>query len=263
MTTSRPGLVGSLSALRNRSQPTLYLTPSPDGGVLLDLNNDQLLKLNPVGVEMWTALVSGRERAEITAEVARRYGVTEERVASDLARLLKAAAALGLTSDCLLVTAESRPVSNPQRDLNGQLSYPWYAQDANVKRPKPERLVVVRALLELGVFDFILSCRSFRTLCQRVQNWPLNHSSACNKSDLIAKTCAAVEEACVWYPKKALCLQRSAALTCMLRSHGIAARMIVGSRAMPMIAHAWVEVDGIAVNDFARVRHLYRELTAL
>ena len=34
------------------SERAIYLTASPDGGVLFDVARDQLLKLNPVGVQM-------------------------------------------------------------------------------------------------------------------------------------------------------------------------------------------------------------------
>ena len=55
--------------------------------------------------------------------------------------------------------------------------------------------------------------------------------------------------ALIWYWKKVLCLQRSAAATCLLRRYGVQAHLVMGAQQMPFRAHAWVEVDGRVVND--------------
>ena len=57
-----------------------------------------------------------------------------------------------------------------------------------------------------------------------------------------------------WYPKQAMCLQRSAVTTCLLRSAGVQAEMIIGCQRLPFLAHAWVEVDGEVINDKAQVQ---------
>jgi hypothetical protein len=59
----------------------------------------------------------------------------------------------------------------------------------------------------------------------------------------------AVDEACVWYFRRALCLQRSVVATWLLRRHGVAATLVIGCRSLPFESHAWVEVDGVVVND--------------
>ena len=59
----------------------------------------------------------------------------------------------------------------------------------------------------------------------------------------------AVDEACVWYVKRAACLQRSFVATRLLRRYGFAAEMVIGCRPLPFESHAWVEVDGQVVND--------------
>jgi hypothetical protein len=58
-----------------------------------------------------------------------------------------------------------------------------------------------------------------------------------------------VDEACVWYVRRATCLQRSAVATWLLRRHGVAADLVIGYRPAPFESHAWVEVDGLIVND--------------
>jgi transglutaminase superfamily protein len=63
--------------------------------------------------------------------------------------------------------------------------------------------------------------------------------------------------ACIWYWKEALCLQRSAATVCLLRKNGVSAHLVIGAQQMPFKAHAWVEVDGIVVNDKQYIGELY------
>lgn len=45
------------------------------------------------------------------------------------------------------------------------------------------------------------------------------------------------------------CLVRSLALFCVLRNRGIAADFVIGVRSQPFAAHAWVQYDGIVLND--------------
>ena len=74
------------------------------------------------------------------------------------------------------------------------------------------------------------------------------------------RICSAVDLACIWYWKEALCLQRSAATSCLLKSHGIFAQMVIGAQQLPFKAHAWVEVDGRVVNDKPYVPEMYTVL---
>jgi hypothetical protein len=72
-----------------------------------------------------------------------------------------------------------------------------------------------------------------------------------------------VNEACVWYVKRALCLQRSAVATWLLRRHGFAAEMVIGYRPLPFESHAWVEIDGRVVNDLPQYRRAFTVLNRL
>ena len=78
--------------------------------------------------------------------------------------------------------------------------------------------------------------------------------------DAIERICAAMDMACIWYWKEARCLQRSAAAACLLKQHGVPARMIIGAQQLPFRAHAWVEVDGRVVNDRPYMREMYAVL---
>src|SRR6266568_3418538 len=74
------------------------------------------------------------------------------------------------------------------------------------------------------------------------------------------KICHAMDLACVFYPKQVLCLQRSSALTVLLRRHGIPAEMVIGAQLLPFRSHAWIEVEGALVSDRPYVGDNYRQL---
>jgi len=76
----------------------------------------------------------------------------------------------------------------------------------------------------------------------------------------VEELCIAMEWACSFYPKRVLCLQRSAATTMLLRRHGAAAEMVIGAHVLPFKAHAWVEVDRVIVNDKPYIKEIYQEL---
>jgi hypothetical protein len=107
-------------------------------------------------------------------------------------------------------------------------------------------------------FEFDLSRRDFRGLHQRVRDYPIAARVAAGPA--VAHTCSAVDLACVWYWKQVLCLQRSAATTCLLRRYGIHARLTIGAQQVPFKAHAWVEADGEVVNDKPYTREIYAVL---
>jgi hypothetical protein len=118
--------------------------------------------------------------------------------------------------------------------------------------------LALRAYLRLIQFDLYLVRGDFKALYEKVRAYPIRKVSVpVNTAEQI---CAAVDVACIWYWKEVLCLQRSAATACLLKWHGVAARMMIGAQQMPFKAHAWVEVDGRVVNDKSYVREMYAVL---
>lgn len=107
--------------------------------------------------------------------------------------------------------------------------------------------LIVQAYAGLIAHDLFMSRHDFASLHQRVRAFPVRRAAAdpC-QTEAIA---SALDIACCFYPKRALCLQRSAVLVKMLRRHGIPAQMIIGAQKLPFRAHAWVEVDGEVIHD--------------
>ena len=120
-------------------------------------------------------------------------------------------------------------------------------------------LLVLEAYLSLIRFDFYLKRGDFESLYNKIRNYPTSKRPA--SPDSVVTICAAVDMACIWYLKEALCLQRSAVTVCLLRKYGVSAHMVIGAQQMPFKAHAWVEVDGRVANDKQYVPEMYGILT--
>ena len=118
--------------------------------------------------------------------------------------------------------------------------------------------LVLKAYLKLIYFDLYLARGNFSALYDKVRGYPTGKKA--EAADAIEKICSAVDMACIWYWKEALCLQRSAATACLLRRYGIPARMVIGAQQMPFKAHAWVEVNGRVVNDKTYTPEMYAVL---
>ncbi len=118
--------------------------------------------------------------------------------------------------------------------------------------------LMLRAYLKLIHFDLYLARGNFAALYNKVRKYPIGVKSP--TQDAIEKSCYAVDMACIWYWKEALCLQRSAATTCLLKRYGVPAQMVIGAQHIPFKSHAWVEVDGRVVNDKPYVSEVYAVL---
>lgn len=104
-------------------------------------------------------------------------------------------------------------------------------------------------------YDALNAVCSFRTLHRLLKNCRASKCAAADET--ITNVCTEVNHACIWYPKRALCLQRAFVTTWLLRKHGVHASMVLGAQKLPFKAHAWVEVDGKAINERSNVQATY------
>jgi len=118
--------------------------------------------------------------------------------------------------------------------------------------------LVLKAYLKLIHFDLYLAQGNFAALYDKVRNYPLGART--QEPDAIERINYAIDMACIWYWKEALCLQRSAATACLLKKYSVSAQMVIGAQQMPFKAHAWVEVDGRVVNDKPYTPEMYAVL---
>jgi hypothetical protein len=117
---------------------------------------------------------------------------------------------------------------------------------------------VAAALLGLAIVDIFLAFLGFAAVYGLVKGWPV--STRIHESDALEKVMQEVTRAMTWYPKQAMCLQRSAVLACLLRANGIYAEMVIGCQKLPFLAHAWVEVESRVVNDSKSVQETHKVL---
>jgi hypothetical protein len=116
------------------------------------------------------------------------------------------------------------------------------------------RILFWKAFFGLLVFDLLGFGRNFARLHRTVASWPVAKKTRPEDADRI---CDAMNYACAWYPKHARCLQRSVVTTCLLRTHGVPAQLVLGAQQLPFKAHAWVEVNGRALNERSDVQSNY------
>ncbi len=114
------------------------------------------------------------------------------------------------------------------------------------------------AYWELLSLEYQLFRKDFAAIYDRVRRTPLGT----RKSNPLAcaQMCEAVDLAAVLYFRKVLCLQRSAATACLLKKHGFSVQLVIGVRYLPFVAHAWVELDGLVLNDKPYISEIYAVL---
>lgn len=70
----------------------------------------------------------------------------------------------------------------------------------------------------------------------------------------------ALDYACLLYFKQVLCLQHSCAATLLLRRYGWKAELVLGAQIVQLASHAWVEIEGVVVNDKPYIAEIYQVL---
>lgn len=262
-------------------------TKHRDGSVLLSAANDRLFKLNGVGALTWAVLEQSRvplsvdevvqelctqfERLNAGGEI--RFDVPTEQLKQDTSRFIQSLAANGLLrvvsdasrGECYRIKEDvSGTTSTTLAEANSgettlSPALPTVASDSDTGNYRPTKRETLTAFFGLLAFDLLLRFRGFDALIKKVERWP---AAAPHTRDpqTCRRVCSMVNTAQVYYPKKAMCLQHSAVVTCLLRRHGVPAEMVLAAQEFPPKGHAWVEVDGIVVNDFRQVKTRYREL---
>ena len=116
-------------------------------------------------------------------------------------------------------------------------------------------MLFFQALLMLIAYDVLCTFSTFGRIHKMVKRWTVARRPP--DDDAIDRVCKAVNYACIWYPKQVLCLQCTFVTTYLLRKRGILAHMVLGAQKLPFKAHAWVEVDGRAINERSNVQATY------
>jgi hypothetical protein len=120
-------------------------------------------------------------------------------------------------------------------------------------------ILICKASVLLFGIDVIVHLGKLRLLYQIIQRAPVRQLRG-RGAPPPQRLCRAMDFACVFYFKKVMCLQRSAATTLLLRHYGWHARMVTGAKVLPFKSHAWVEIDGKVTNDRPYVSEIYQVL---
>jgi len=116
----------------------------------------------------------------------------------------------------------------------------------------------MEAWLLLFFIEMVMLFRSSASLRQTIATQAV--AIKAQKQSRVEVLSRVMDLACVFYFKRVLCLQRSAATTLFMRRHGVHAQMVAGAQILPPEFHAWVEVDGTVVNDKPYMHEIYQIL---
>ncbi|HEX7330631.1 MAG TPA: lasso peptide biosynthesis B2 protein [Pyrinomonadaceae bacterium] len=252
-----------------------------DGTILLSIAEDRLCKLNGVGALTWMVLENMQgsltldeivfaveeEFAAINAEGEFHYEVPRAQLRTDTARFLQKMASMGLLQQWR--NSDGQEVYSIKDDVSATSSSPERndSQDLNTCDEPEEDIRLSKretfsAFLGLLAFDLLLKFAGFESLIKKVEQWPTAEPRTTDR-EICRRVRGMVDRAQMYYPKKAMCLQHSAVVTCLLRQRGVPAEMVLAAQEFPPKAHAWAEVMNQVVSDAPSVRSKYRELRRL
>jgi hypothetical protein len=107
--------------------------------------------------------------------------------------------------------------------------------------------LVLRAFRNLVFYDLVNALGGFTCVRAALKKTVVANRSA--DAETIERVCNAVDVATCFYHKRVWCLHRSFVAVRLLRQAGVKADLVIGSRPIPFVSHAWAEVDGRVVND--------------
>ena len=254
--------------------PTDRARRHKDGSVLLSITEDSVCKLNGVGALTWMILEEARdglsldeivralahEFAAINSEGELRYDVPPEQLQTDTDHFLKKMVSMGL------LQRSGHGFYSVSADVTGTTSAPAteiersnFADNDVSEDLSISRRETFSAFVGLLAFDLLLKLGGFQRLIGKVARWPIAEPRTADR-EICLRVRGMVDRAQMYYPKKAMCLQHSAVVTCLLRRRGVPAQMVLAAQTFPPKAHAWAEVGGEVVNDRSSVKSEYRVL---
>lgn len=240
--------------------PSVYFSPATqEGCIVLNLEQGKVLSLNDTGTLLFSKLAThelGLTRDELVAEVIREFNDVElcqvEKAVDDLLARLE-------TTRTVMTLGEDSQVNRSSLRLNLAQRVPVFSR----RLLGPLLLMkayTAAALILLFSAEAIRKLGGFQSIHRGVELWAISLKKQPGEETL-ANACSAVNRACTWHPKKALCLQRASVLVCLLRSLGFRAEMVIGVHKMPFYGHAWAEVGGQVVNDHANAQKFFHVLS--
>ena len=131
-----------------------------------------------------------------------------------------------------------------------------------LRLPPDDRRILAQALIILPLTPLTLRLMGLRR-SQRAFSYFLPHSPAQKTKQPTLTRALHISQLINLAARRgicsATCLQRSLALWWLLRQEGMRSELYIGTRkvAGKLDAHAWIEIDGVVLNDSSDVRHRY------
>jgi len=233
--------------------PDIYSFTDKDGSAILNVKRDRMYSVIGVGSAIWAKLAAqpaGVTFGAIVESLSAEYqDAPRDQIERDVERLLGSFQQNGF----IQTGAQNRAV---WRDRIHAVFL--FLQRVATGLLLKLKLYGLAAFLGLTVINIMLKLVSFSAFYHTVKRWPVSGKQG--DLETVSSVCDAVDKATTWYPKQAMCLQRSAVATCLLRSRGLPAQMVIGCRKIPFKSHAWAELYGQVVNDKEKVQEFYRVL---
>lgn len=210
--------------------PGVRFGQDADRIVVLNVESGSLYTLDGLGRLAWedVCLKNGRIAAYLSTrpEPEQHAAVVQlETLLCDLQRK-KIVAASG--ARCVEASSPLRQVTACLLSLGLRLSY---------------RLTAAGLLAGIRV---ALLTRGFGPTLRFVSALPVASRPLARSKDSYAR---AVSYSAALFPGRAECLEQSLSLVALLRSAGLNTELEFGARAYPLLAHAWAECNGVAVNE--------------
>jgi hypothetical protein len=196
---------------------SVRIVQNQDGAVLLDIRQGICLSMTPVGAKIWNLLQLNSSVDQITDSLAAEFSVPRQQVCEDVIAFIG-----DLTQKGLLLSG--KPTGTQEhlgRTISLILSGHRMLQRWAPRNGKGVRFLFWKALIALLAFDLLRFGKQFSRMYKFVQGWTVAPWPA--PPNTVERVCNALNCACAWYPKRVLCLQRSAVITCLLRSCGVSA----------------------------------------
>ena len=102
--------------------------------------------------------------------------------------------------------------------------------------------------LSLRVLGLSRSIGLAYRLSKRRRATSFSPTAATTLTDATTVYARRVDEMAAVFPGRARCLEQSLVLLMLLRREGLPAELRLGATALPFVAHAWVEMNGVPVN---------------
>lgn len=229
-------------------KPGVYFAPVDGEGVVMDLVANRYLGLTAASAQMWQGFQDGLPLEEIAAKLAERQLVPRSDVLAVLREQVDAWAQAGIA-----VVDQVRPEDCPQSKPR-RVPAETGVYDDRLRVTRVSLFSCLSLIRAAAWIRWTFRTRGLSHTLRRLQNVSIESVERANFDERIRLTISSY----VWLRRSVAqgrqdCLLRSLTLAAALRRMGVDADVCFGVQKLPFVAHAWVEVGGVAMNETERV----------